>query len=196
MTMIINMFGGPGRGKSTYAYLLAGLLKLNNYKAELVVEFVKFSAYKKAGFDIQDQLYLTTRYNHFFEILNKQVDVIVTDSSLLHSLAYADDINQNKTEIDLATALYNKWDNVGFVIPRKATYLEYGRSQTKEEAVQLDKKIFELIKDRPEIFDLSYLEHNENYKLGSTGIKNNLVLDTMYAHVLHEMTIRDIKPAE
>ena len=90
MALIISFYGGPSTGKSTLAYKLAGLLKQNNYNAELVVEYVKHSAYTEAKYELQDQIFLTAQHNHRLRILNDQVDIIVTDASLLNCLAYTD----------------------------------------------------------------------------------------------------------
>jgi ABC-type multidrug transport system ATPase subunit len=57
MTTIINLFGGPGSGKSTTAaYLYAGL-KNQGVNAELIREYVKDWAYESRTVGVFDQLY-------------------------------------------------------------------------------------------------------------------------------------------
>lgn len=190
MALVINMYGGPGRGKSTTAYKLIGLLKHNDYKSELVTEYVKHSAYIGNNFEIQDQIFLLAQHNHRLRILEQQVDIIVTDGSLLNTLAYCTRDDQ-KVERDLSMELYNRYDNIGFIVPRKTNYMRYGRSQTKEEAMDLDTKIFDAISYLPsdQVIDLRYLEQDmQNSK------DNDLVLKTIYQKTVEEAEFRGIKP--
>ncbi len=120
--LVVNMFGGPGRGKSTTAYKLIGFLKSKNHKAELVVESAKEAAWTNAKHKLEDQVYLIAKHNHDLRILENQVDIIVTDGSLLNCLAYSDVIKQH-TEISLAKELYNRFNNIGFIVPRKKMYM-------------------------------------------------------------------------
>jgi hypothetical protein len=58
VTRIINLYGGPGTGKSTSAAFLYYLLKNDNVNAELVREYVKDWAWEKRSINTYDQLYL------------------------------------------------------------------------------------------------------------------------------------------
>jgi len=176
MALVVNMYGGPGRGKSTTAYKLIGMLKANNYKAELVVESAKEAAYTNAIHKLQDQVFLIAMHNHDLRVLDNQVDIIITDGSLLNCLAYCSEDQQ--IEIDLAKELYKRFNNIGFIVPRKANYMKYGRSQTKEEAVELDNKIFQSI---------SYLPENERIDLQHLEGNDEEVLNTIYKHVIEKI---------
>jgi tRNA uridine 5-carbamoylmethylation protein Kti12 len=173
MALIVNQYGGPGRGKSTTAYKLIGMLKANNYKAELVVESAKEASYTNSLHKLQDQVYLIAKHNNDLRILENQVDIIVTDGSLLNCLAYCTE--DQKIEKALAKELYSRFNNIGFIVPRKENYMKYGRSQTREEAVELDKKIFDSLFFLPvnECIDLQHLEGNDEE-----------VLNTIYKHVI------------
>ena len=183
--LVVSMYGGPGRGKSTSAYKLIGLLKHNDYKSELVTEYVKHSAYIGNKFELEDQVILLAQHNHRLRILEKQVDIIVTDGSMLNTLAYCSD---SPFECAMAKELYSRYTNIGFIVPRKAKYMRYGRSQTREEAEALDKKIFDAI---------SYLPENERIDLQDidTNDKNtDIVLQTMYNRVVEEARKLGITP--
>lgn len=58
MTVVINMFGGSGCGKSTTAALLFARLKLKGAHVELVREYVKYWAWNDRQVKEFDQLYL------------------------------------------------------------------------------------------------------------------------------------------
>lgn len=187
--MVVSLHGGPGRGKSTTAYKLIGLLKHNDYKSELVTEYVKHSAYIGNKFEIEDQVFLLARHNHRLKILEEQVDIIVTDGSLLNTIAYCTKPEQ-EIERELAKKLHERFDNIGFIVPRKLKYFKYGRSQTRTEAEELDKKIFEAIQYLPENqrIDLSYLENSPEY----LSKDSDIVLKTIYDIVIEEAKKRSI----
>lgn len=173
--LIVNLMGGPGRGKSTTAYKLIGKLKANHFKAEIVVESAKEAAWENAAFKLQDQVYLISKHNHDLRVLDNQVDIIVTDGSLLNCLAYCSEDQQ--LEKNLAKELYSRYNNIGFIVPRKINYMKYGRSQTREEAVELDKKIFDSI---------SYLPENERIDLQHLEDNDDEVLNTIYRNVIEK----------
>lgn len=56
-TTIINLYGGPGAGKSTSAAFLYYLLKANGFNVELVREYVKDWAWEKRVITNYDQIY-------------------------------------------------------------------------------------------------------------------------------------------
>ena len=176
MAIIVNFFSGPGAGKSTTAYKLIGLLKANGLNAELVVESAKEAAWHNAQHKLQDQVYLVAKHNHDLRVLDNQVDVIVTDGSLLNGLAYCSE--DQEFEKNMSKVLYSRFNNMGFIVPRKVNYLKVGRSQTRDEAVELDKKIFDSISFLPENerIDLQYLEGNDEE-----------VLNTIYNHVIERI---------
>ena len=47
-TVIVNLYGAPGAGKSTGSAYIFGQLKMNNISVELVREFVKDKIYEKS----------------------------------------------------------------------------------------------------------------------------------------------------
>jgi len=177
MALVVSLIGGPGRGKSTTAYKLIGMLKANHMKAEIVIESAKNAAWENAKHKLQDQVYLIAKHNHDLRVLDNQVDIIVTDGSLLNCLAYCSE--DQELEKNLARELYSRYNNIGFIVPRKENYMQYGRSQTRDEAVELDKKIFDSIAYLPESerIDLQHLESNDEE-----------VLNTIYQKVIERVS--------
>ena len=123
--LVINLFGGPGCGKSTLAYELIGKLKRNDYKAELVVEHAKWLTYNKSMVEITNQVMLAAKDYYNITLLKDQVDFIVLDGSILNGLAYIP--QDGDLERKLAIDLYSRSWNIGYILPRKKTYMRYSR---------------------------------------------------------------------
>lgn len=58
MSLVINLIGGPGAGKSTTAAGLFFLMKCAGLKVELVTEFAKELSYDENWADLKKQLYV------------------------------------------------------------------------------------------------------------------------------------------
>ena len=80
MTIIVNLFAGPGSGKSTTAAGVFYHLKRKNINCELVREYAKELVWEKSFEKLKDQGHVTLEQQHRVNILKPYVDVIVTDS--------------------------------------------------------------------------------------------------------------------
>lgn len=140
MTVIINLVGGPCTGKSTTAAGLFAALKLHSkQKVEIVTEVIKDYVYDENKMAMNDQVLITAQQNHRLFRLNGKVDYVVSDASLLNGIIYNEFYNDPANiSSKIAFELYNQYDNIVFLLPRKAEYDQYGRSQTLEEAKELD----------------------------------------------------------
>ena len=79
----INIFGGPGVGKSICAAKLFGDLKLHGYLIEQVSEYAKTWAHQKRSVDVYAQLYfLAKQVKAERECLTNGYELIVTDAPL------------------------------------------------------------------------------------------------------------------
>ena len=87
-TILINIYGGPGAGKSTTAAGVFYELKKNGYDCGLVTEMATELVYDEAFNVMNDQIYLFgEQWHRTFRMLGK-VDFIVTDSPLLMNIVY------------------------------------------------------------------------------------------------------------
>lgn len=140
-TIIVNLVGGPCCGKSTTAAGLFAKMKLHStQKVEIVTEVIKDYVYDENKMAMQDQVLITAQQNHRLFRLNGKVDFVVSDASLLNGIVYNDfydDIN-NVSSI-FAHVLYHNYNNEVFLLPRKPEYDQYGRTQTLEEAKEIDR---------------------------------------------------------
>lgn len=146
--MRINLYAGPGAGKSTTAAMLFGELKVRGYSIELVSEYVKSWAVEKRNVVAFDQIYLMGKQLHYeHRFLSNGIKHIVTDSPVLLSACYTrafyPELNGIADHMEGMIAEYERhYPSLNIFLERgEKEYKEEGRYQTKEEAKQLDRII-------------------------------------------------------
>jgi len=142
-TIVVNLYAGPGAGKTTCAWIIAAELKKLGIVTEYVPEYAKELVWEKR-FDLvdgsyQNQMALFTEQNRRIARLVGQVDVVVTDSPLLLGAIYA----KERTEELSRTILeqHHKYRNFNLFITRGKTYENVGRIHGLEESERIDRKI-------------------------------------------------------
>jgi hypothetical protein len=147
MTTVINFFAGPGAGKSTTKAGTFFKMKLAGYKCEMVEEFAKELTYQENWDALKDQEFVSEEQEWRQNILEDHVDYILTDSPLILGCFYAQGKFDTQEFRDDLWKRFNGYDNINIWINRTKPYATYGRSQTEDEAKELDKKIFYAVKD-------------------------------------------------
>jgi hypothetical protein len=152
MTKIINLYGGPGSGKSTTATGVFSQLKLKGINCEYVSEYAKDVVWEQANSLLDNQLHIfAEQFRRQFRLIGK-VDYVITDSPLILSCVYFDHWFRkrntsmfNDAYCDLTKQYFfesfKQFDNVNWMIARKKAYNPKGRLQTLDEAKQLDADI-------------------------------------------------------
>ena len=150
-TILVNLLGAAGAGKSTMAWSISGKLKRKGVNCEYVPEFAKSLVYEKNFKCLEDQLFVFANQYHALKTLRGVVDVIVTDSPLLLSVfynAYRGEENlriPNELMEKLVMFCHSTFDNLNFFIERNHEYKKEGRYQTEEEAKEETKIIKEIV---------------------------------------------------
>ena len=139
MAIVINLFAGPGVGKSTTAARIFAELKLMGVNCEMALEFVKDKVWEESFKTMDDQIYIFGKQFHKIWRLKDKVDIIITDSPLPISIVY--DKENSKAFHELIMEQFNKFNNFNFLIERGTDYQEAGRVQTEEEAKEVDKVV-------------------------------------------------------
>lgn len=133
-TIVVNLFGGPGAGKSTGAAYIFAMLKMQGIDAELVTEFAKDKVWEENPAPFKNQAYMFGKQSYKIGRCAGKVDVIVTDSPLPLSIYYANEErlteNFNKTVMDV----FNSYTNMNYLLTRRKPYNPNGRHQTEAEA--------------------------------------------------------------
>lgn len=135
--IVINLFGGPGAGKSTTAAGLFYLMKLKNIKCELVTEYAKELVYEDRN--LEDGILIFAQQQRRMKRLVGKVDYIITDSPLVMSEVYQLALPESFHRLVRYT--FNTFSNINVKITRVKPYQSYGRTQTEERARALDLEI-------------------------------------------------------
>ena len=140
--LVVNLFAGPGAGKSTGAAFLFAFLKLFKVNVELVTEFAKELAWEgDKEFMSRNQLYITGQQVRRMIRLVGKVDVIITDSPIEMAAFYTEEPTLKQLCKEEGAKFSNRLD---FFIERTKEYNPSGRNQTFEEAKEIDRRIREL----------------------------------------------------
>lgn len=152
-TKIINLFGGPGVGKSTTATGVFSKLKQSGVVCEYVSEYAKDLSWSKSFSLLENQVHVfgeqfTRQWN-----LIDQVDYVITDSPLLlSSMYYEYYLEKSKQKLfskeyqEMAINFYDRtfleFNNINFFIRRNKPYVKVGRNQSEDEAKNIDMAIY------------------------------------------------------
>lgn len=114
------------------------MMKMRGHKVELVTEFAKDLTYKKDFITLSNQLAVLGEQDHRLRRLEGHVDYVITDSPLLLSIVYAQGIYAEQWFKRAAWGAFCTYDNTNFMLKRAKPYATYGRSQTEDEAREID----------------------------------------------------------
>ena len=159
-TVIVNLYGAPGAGKSTGSAYIFGQLKMNNISVELVREFVKDKIYEKSEGVFNDQVYILGKQHFRQTNVKGNVDVIITDCPLIiqayytdkYKFPYADELRQ------LVLKLYSLENNINYFVNRDKPYNPDGRFQTEADSDSISDNLKEYLDN----LGIEYKEINGN----------------------------------
>lgn len=164
-TVVLNLFGGPGSGKTTCAWEIASKLKKMGYVTEYVPEYAKELVWDK-NYELLDgslehQQVLLKEQNHRVNRLLRQVDFVVTDSPVLLNGCYLKETNVEVAEKYKNDVLqeFKKYNNFCIYIQRGDNFEKTGRIHNEEEPLTLDQEIKNMLKENKIIY--SMYAHNE-----------------------------------
>jgi len=143
-TLVINLFGGPGSGKSTGAAYIFAQLKMLKVDVEYVSEFAKDKVWEGNSEVFKCQEYIFGKQSFKMSRCKGKVDVIITDCPILLSAFYNKNLSENfnKTVLEV----FNSYNNLNFFINRTKAYNPNGRFQTEEESDIISQDLKNLLK--------------------------------------------------
>lgn len=153
--IIVNLFGGPGTGKSTTAAGVFAKLKMQNINCELVQEFAKHVVWRQNFTTLNNQLYIFAKQHDRLFHLKDKVDIIITDSPTIMGLTYTDFTKVSASFEKLVVDEYTREDqiNLNVFLNRVTSYDPVGRTQNEAEAKEKDVEIHSLL----EKYNLPYV---------------------------------------
>ena len=144
--MKINLYGGPGIGKSTVASLIFAELKILGYNVERVDEYAKELVYE--GIDLktvdqsfQDRIFLEQLRREM--LYKNKCEILVTDSPLILNCFY----NKSNFSKDISKESLKEKQIHFFLIRKNENFQTLGRSHNEVESLLIDKKMMEFLKD-------------------------------------------------
>lgn len=133
-TIVFNLFGAPGAGKSTAAAYIFSKLKMAGINAELITEFAKDKVWEENPGPFKDQLYMTARQAYKQSCCRGKVRVILTDSPILLGIYYNKNPELTANFDNMLLDVFNSYNNVNYFINRTKTYNPVGRLHSESES--------------------------------------------------------------
>ena len=150
MSKIVNLFGGPGIGKSSIASGLTYKLKKKHITCDNPYEFPKVLAWDENHSAIKDQLYVLANQHRGIVKSFGKVDYIILDSPIILSLVYKSVYEGIEYPASLygesfdkmVLDIHNQYDTLNILLKRtEGGFNEKERYQTLDESKILDNAI-------------------------------------------------------
>ncbi len=152
MTKVINLYGGPGTGKSTTAAGIFYLLKCEGVNCEMAREYAKEVVWEGRRHLLAQQIYVFAKQLKLLNDLDGKVDYIISDSPLILSSIYG--ITFPHDFHSLVLHEFKRFENINYYLKRDKTYEPAGRVQDEDEAYEIDFQIREYLEEHS-------IEHEE-----------------------------------
>jgi nicotinamide riboside kinase len=146
-TIVVNIIGGPGTGKSILSADIFSELKRRGITCDVSWEYIKRKIRERAVKVVESQIYLFGKQQFQLFTMKDEVDVVITDSPLLLNSVY-DKSSCNELK-NLVLKEYNKYDNLLYLIERDMSveYETEGRYQDLDGAKKIDNKVKKFLAD-------------------------------------------------
>lgn len=142
-TLVVNLFAGPGAGKSTTAAGVFFELKSRGINCELAAEYAKDLCWEERTRTFDDQIYIFGKqYHRIFRLLG-QVAVVVTDSPLLLTPVY--DAEKRPTLEKLVLEEHNKMWTYNAFLKRRKAFNPKGRNHDENQSKDIDYAVADML---------------------------------------------------
>lgn len=146
---VVNLFGGPGCGKSTLAADLYTALKRQHIDVEYVNEYAKELVYQENTLALKDQILVFANQYHRLWTAAQHNAFVITDSPILLSAIYNPDTSHNFRALTIE--MHKRFTSLNIVLKRTGqVHTMTGRIHSLTESVSIDNRIRALL-DESEI---------------------------------------------
>jgi hypothetical protein len=142
-TKVINIIGGPGCDKSLFSSAIILNLNLRHKSVEQIPDYAKSLVWQKDFEALKNQYQVAQRQFEMLDLLDGQVQYLVTECALMQVLYYNNTYSENICDVAKTRAQILNWyrrhDNINILVERgDKKYVQVGRFQNEEEARQID----------------------------------------------------------
>lgn len=146
---VINLYAGPGSGKSTTSRALSALFGGNGISSIAPIEIPKLHVWEKSFHDLSDQLKIFANQKYSQDLCFEKYKVSVVDSPLLMQWVYMEQNKANNTE-ELKNIILNAFKErekncISFFLKREHKYSNYGRVHNEHQSNELNNKIINVL---------------------------------------------------
>ena len=149
-TKVINIIGGPGCDKSLFSAAIVLYLNLHHKTVETIPDYAKSLVWQQNFEMLKNQYFIAQRQYEMLDLLDGQVQFLITECSLPQVLYYNEhyednicDISKTRTQI---LEWYRQHDNVNILVERgDKKYMHSGRFQDEEQARTIDRGLRDLL---------------------------------------------------
>jgi hypothetical protein len=146
MTVIVNLYGAPGAGKSTTRAGAFHRLKLYGVNCEEVTEYAKDLTWEGREYALSNQVYVFAKQLKRMDMLMGKVDVVITDSPLMLS-AYYGSVDLPSSFFEMVEHFADHPFRMDYFIERVKPYNPVGRAQTEEQSDAIGNGLMHLLTD-------------------------------------------------
>ena len=145
-TKVINIIGGPGCDKSLFSSAIILNLNLRHKTVEQIPDFAKGLVWQKDFEALKNQYFIAQQQFRMLELLDGQLQYLVTECSLPQILYYNESYDENicdvaKTRLQILE-WYKQHNNVNILVEGgDKKYVHSGRFQDEEGARAIDKAL-------------------------------------------------------
>ena len=146
-TLVVNLFGGPGAGKTTCAWEIASKLKKLGYVVEYVGEYAKELVWdgnaEMLDGSLNSQTAIYREQKRRVDRLIGKVDFVVTDSPAILGLVYIKEKDEDFEKQVISD--YFGYNNFCVFVERGQRFEKEGRIHSEEQSKELDGSIKALL---------------------------------------------------
>jgi tRNA uridine 5-carbamoylmethylation protein Kti12 len=147
---LIAFYGGPGSGKSSFAYRLTGEMKANHINCELVTEVAKDVTWDGNFDQLKNQLFIAGKQFDRIRRLEDKVDYIIMDAGLLQNIPYFKDERYKKELTQIMINIHNSYETINYFVHRSTEnkYDENGRKEGIDESLMIDDETLSILRNQ------------------------------------------------
>ncbi len=142
-TKVINIIGGPGSDKSLFSSAIILYLNLHHKSVETIPDYAKSLVWQQNFEVLKNQYFIAQRQFEMLNLLDGQVQFLITECSLPQVLYYNENYADNICDVSKTRKQILEWygqhNNINIMVERgDKKYVHTGRFQDEDQARAID----------------------------------------------------------